>query len=137
MKPLVLITAPVATRSGYGSHSRDIVHSLLDMNKFDVRVMSVRWGSTSMNALNKNNPNDKRIIDILMSDDALERQPDVHIHIVVPNEFQQIGKYNIGITAGIETTGCVSDWIQGCNRMDLIIVPSEFTKKEILDTVFQ
>jgi glycosyltransferase involved in cell wall biosynthesis len=137
MKPLVLITAPVATRSGYGSHSRDIVHSLLDMNKFDVRVMSVRWGSTSMNALNKNNPNDKRIIDILMSDDALERQPDVHIHIVVPNEFQQIGKYNIGITAGIETTGCVSDWIQGCNRMDLIIVPSEFTKKVFLDTVFQ
>jgi len=136
MKPLVLVTAPIATRSGYGSHSRDIVHSLLDMNKFDVRVMSVRWGNTSMNALNTNNPKDKRIIDIIMSDDRMERQPDIHIHIVVPNEFMNIGKFNIGITAGIETTGCVSDWIQGCNRMDLIIVPSEFTKKVFLDTVF-
>lgn len=136
MKPLVLVTAPIATRSGYGSHSRDIVHSLLDMNKFDVRVMSVRWGNTSMNALNTNNPKDKRIIDVIMQDDRLERQPDIHIHIVVPNEFMNIGKFNIGITAGIETTGCVSDWIQGCNRMDLIIVPSEFTKKVFLDTVF-
>ena len=137
MKPLVLVTAPIATRSGYGSHSRDIVHSLLDMDKFDVRVMSVRWGNTSMNALNKNNPKDKRIIDIIMSDDRMERQPDIHIHIVVPNEFMNVGKFNIGITAGIETTGCVHEWIQGCNRMDLIIVPSEFTKKVFLDTVFQ
>ena len=137
MKPLVLVTAPVATRSGYGSHSRDIVHSLLDMDKFDVCVMSVRWGNTSMNALNKNNPKDKRIIDVIMSGDILERQPDIHIHIVVPNEFMNVGKFNIGITAGIETTGCVHDWIQGCNRMDLIIVPSEFTKKVFLDTVFQ
>ena len=136
MKPLVLVTAPIATRSGYGSHSRDIVHSLLDMDKFEVRVMSVRWGNTSMNALNSNNPKDKRIIDVIMQDDRLERQPDIHIHIVVPNEFMNIGKFNIGITAGIETTGCVSDWIQGCNRMDLIIVPSEFTKKVFLDTVF-
>ena len=61
----------------------------------------------------------------------------IHIHIVVPNEFMNVGKFNIGITAGIETTGCVHDWIQGCNRMDLIIVPSEFTKKVFLDTVFQ
>jgi hypothetical protein len=99
--------------------------------------MSVRWGNTSMNALNKNNPKDKRIIDIIMSDDRMERQPDIHIHIVVPNEFMNVGKFNIGITAGIETTGCVHEWIQGCNRMDLIIVPSEFTKKVFLDTVFQ
>ena len=26
--------------------------------------------------------------------------------ITVPNEFQPVGKYNIGLTAGIETTGC-------------------------------
>ena len=50
MKPLMLITGPVATRSGYGSHSRDIVHSLIDMDKFDIKIMSVRWGNTSMNA---------------------------------------------------------------------------------------
>ena len=30
-KPLVLVTAPVETRSGYGNHSRDICRSLIEM----------------------------------------------------------------------------------------------------------
>jgi glycosyltransferase involved in cell wall biosynthesis len=137
MKPLVLVTAPVATRSGYGSHSRDIVNSLIDMDKFDIHIMSVRWGNTSMNALDINNPKDKRIIDRLMSEPKLSRQPDLHIHLVVPNEFQpNIGKFNIGITAGIESTVCHQTWLDGCNRMDLIIVPSKFTKRGFVDTSF-
>ena len=37
-RPLVLVTAPVGTRSGYGSHSRDICRSLIDMDKFDVKI---------------------------------------------------------------------------------------------------
>ena len=46
MKPLVLVTAPVGTRSGYGSHSRDICRSLIDIDRFDVKIWPVRWGST-------------------------------------------------------------------------------------------
>jgi len=46
MKPLVLVTAPVQTRSGYGNHSRDIVRALLDLDKYDVKINPVRWGST-------------------------------------------------------------------------------------------
>ena len=41
------------------------------------------------------------------------------------------GKYNIGMTAGIETTLCCSEWIEGCNRMDLIVGSSEHTSKSI------
>ena len=134
MKPLVLVTAPVATRSGYGSHSRDIVHSLIDMDKFDIKIMSVRWGNTSMNALDETNERDKRIIDRLMNEPRLPRKPDVHIHIVVPNEFMVNATYNIGITAGIESTVIHQTWLEGCNRMDLIIVPSEFTKQGIQNT---
>ena len=47
MKPLVLVTAPVGTRSGYGSHSRDICRSLIAMDRFDVKIWPVRWGSRS------------------------------------------------------------------------------------------
>jgi len=136
MKPLLLVTAPVATRSGYGSHSRDIIHSLIDMDKFDIKIMSVRWGNTSMNALNINNENDKKIIDRLLLQSRLPREPDIHIHIVVPNEFQINAKYNIGITAGIESTIVHQTWLEGCNRMDLIIVPSEFTKLGFVNTTF-
>ena len=42
-KPLVLVTAPVATRSGYGSHSRDIIRSLIAMDKYDIKIFPVRW----------------------------------------------------------------------------------------------
>ena len=135
-KPLVLVTAPVATRSGYGSHSRDICRSLISMDKYNVKIFPVRWGTTPQNALNDADPNDKVIIDRLMVDVNLEKQPDVHIHIVIPNEFQPVAKYNIGITAGIETTACPPEWVEGMNRMDLNIVPSKFTKETLENMSF-
>ena len=135
-KPLCLVTAPVATRSGYGSHSRDICRSLISMDKYNVKIFPVRWGNTPQNALNDADPNDKVIIDRLMNDANLEKQPDVHIHIVIPNEFQPVAKYNIGITAGIETTACPPEWIEGMNRMDLNIVPSKFTKETLQNMSF-
>ena len=56
-KPVCLVTAPVATRSGYGAHSRDIVRALVKLDKYDVKIWNVRWGNCSMNALNKDDPN--------------------------------------------------------------------------------
>ncbi len=135
-KPLVLVTGPVATRSGYGAHSRDICRSLIDMEKYDIKIFPVRWGTTPQNALNEEDPNDKVIIDRLMKDVNLERQPDVHIHVVIPNEFQPVAKYNIGITAGIETTACPPEWIEGMNKMDLNIVPSKFAKETLENMSF-
>ena len=127
-KPVCLVTAPVATRSGYGAHSRDICRALIQLDKYDIKIWPVRWGSTPMNALHIDDPNDKMIIDRLLPEPNLPKQPDIHIHIVIPNEFQQIGKYNIGITAGLETTVCHPDWLQGVNRMDLNIVPATFVR---------
>ena len=136
MKPLVLVTAPVGTRSGYGSHSRDICRSLITIDKFDVKIWPVRWGGTPQDALDEKNPNDKVIIDRLLSNPNMDRQPDIHFHIVVPNEFQAMGKYNIGITAGVETTVCPPEWIEGLNRMDLNIVPANFIKESLSKTQF-
>ena len=135
-KPLLLFTAPVGTRSGYGAHSRDIVRSLIAMDRFDIKIFPVRWGSTPQNALNDKDPNDKGIIERLLQNPNMERQPDIHIHCVVPNEFMTLGKYNIGITAGIETTACPQDWIEGLNRMDLNIVPSNFSRDVLEKCVY-
>ena len=98
--------------------------------------MPVRWGSTPQNALDENNPEDKKILERYLPEPHLEKQPELHIHIVVPNEFQTWGKYNIGITAGAEFTAIRPEWIEGLNRMDLNIVPSEFTKEWIVKTKF-
>jgi glycosyltransferase involved in cell wall biosynthesis len=135
-KPLVLFTAPVGTRSGYGAHSRDIARSLIAMDRFDIKIFPVRWGSTPQNALNEKDPNDIEIIKRLLNNPNMERQPDIHIHCVIPNEFMTIGKYNIGITAGIESTACPQEWLDGMNRMDLNIVPSNFTKEVFENCVY-
>ena len=127
-KPVCLVTAPVATRSGYGAHSRDICRALIKLDRYDIKIWSVRWGSTPMNALNTDDPNDKMIIDRLLSTPELPNQPEIHIHIVIPNEFQPFAKYNIGITAGLETTACPPEWLQGMNKMNMNIVPSNFVK---------
>lgn len=134
MKPTLVFQAPVATRSGYGDHARDLLHSIYKLDKFDIKIISTRWGITPMDALNYNNEFHKWIVDNIIPN--IQQKPDIYIQVTVPNEFQPIGYYNIGITAGIETTACALDWIQGCNRMDLIITPSEHAKKSLVGTVY-
>jgi len=135
-KPLMLISCPASSRSGYGHHSRDLIRSLISLDKFDIKIMDLRWGETPRNVLKMDNPKDKIIIDRLLNSPQLPKQPEIYINISVPNEFQPIGKYNIGITAGIETTMCSPDWINGINRMDLVIVPSKHSKDVFLKTIW-
>ena len=132
----MLICAPVSSQSGYGEHARDLVKSFMMQDKYDIKIQDVNWGATPRNALDENNPEDKKILDRFLPEPTLPDQPELHIHIVVPNEFQTWGKYNIGITAGAEFTAVRPEWIEGLNRMDLNIVPSEFTKEGIVSTKF-
>ena len=134
MKPTLVFQAPVATRSGYGDHARDLLHSLYKLDKFEIKVISTRWGQTPMDALNYDKPFHKWVVDNIIPN--IQQKPDIYIQVTVPNEFQPLGNYNIGITAAIETTHSPLDWIHGCNRMDLIIVPSEHSKKSLVDTVY-
>ncbi len=36
-KPFLLYQAPVATRSGYGDHARDLLKSFKDLNYYDIK----------------------------------------------------------------------------------------------------
>lgn len=135
MKPTLVFQAPVSTRSGYGDHARDLLYSLWKLDKFEIKIISTRWGATPMDVLNYDNDFHKWIVDNIINE--IQQKPDVYIQVTVPNEFEPKGIYNIGVTAGIETTACALDWIQGCNRMDLIIVPSEHAKTSIAQTVYQ
>lgn len=128
MKPLVLVTAPVKTRSGYGNHSRDICRALIELDKYDVKINPVRWGNTPMNALEEGNPKHDILKSHLLPSPNLEKQPDVHLHLVIPSEFQPIGRKNIGMSAGMESTIPIPQWVEGVNRMDETIFVSEFAK---------
>jgi hypothetical protein len=135
MKPLIVVQGPVATRSGYGNHTRDLVTSLIKANKYDIQIISLPWGNTPSDALKHDNPEHVEILKRIATQ-QINKQPDVFIQISVPNEFKKIGKYNIGVTAGIETTAVSHEFIQGANNMDLLIVTSEHSKKGFVDTVY-
>jgi hypothetical protein len=137
MKPLFVISCPIDTFSGYGARSRDIVISLIKSNKYDVKVLPQRWGSTPWGFLKADNPDHKLMLDAMLNNQQLPKQPDVWMQITVPNEFQPVGKYNIGVTAGIETTLCDADWIEGVNRMNLTLVSSEHAKSVFKNSRFE
>ena len=120
----IIVRGPSLSRSGYGDHTRDLIRSLISMNKFDITIYDQPWGGCPRNALTT----DDTDIYQLFAKKQMTEQPDIWMQITVPNEFNPVGKYNIGITAGIETTQAAPQWIEGCNRMDLVIVPSQHSK---------
>ena len=137
MKPLFVVSCPIDTFSGYGARSRDIIISLIKSNKYDVKILPQRWGNTPFGFLKADNPDHKLMMDCTLQGNQLPKQPDVWMQITVPNEFQPVGKYNIGVTAGIETTLCDAEWIEGVNRMNLTLVSSEHAKAVFKNSRFE
>lgn len=133
-KPILVFQAPVFTRSGYGDHARDILRSLFSMDKFDVKVVPTRWGNTPQNQIDPTTEFGQRVFSNVVT--QLQKQPEVYMQMSVANEFRNIGKFSIGITAGVETTVLPREFIDGSNKMDLVIVPSEFTKSLFEKTMF-
>ena len=124
MKPTCIVSCPIDTFSGYGHRSRDFVRSLIEAkgDDWDIKILPQVWGNTPWGFLDDKDPLKSRFIS------TLTQQPDIWMQITIPNEFQKIGKYSIGVTAGIESTCPPPDFIEGMNRMDLNLVSSNFTK---------
>jgi glycosyltransferase involved in cell wall biosynthesis len=135
-KPLFVISCPYDTYSGYGSRSRDLVKAIIETNKYEVKLLSQRWGNTPFGFC-EDNPEWSFLNELALQNNQLPKQPEVWMQISVPNEFQPVGKYNIGCTAGIETTICPPDFIEGVNRMDLTLVSSEHAKKVFQDSKYE
>ena len=129
----VVISSPVATQSGYGHHAREIIKQFIDKKgkEWEINLLSMPWGNTPFTYPI---PSDwkQRFVGL-----PLQTKPDIWVQITVPNEFQAVGQYNIGVTAGTEGSVCNPEWIDRINQMQLIIVPSEFTKKTFEDTAIQ
>ena len=132
MKPLCVVSCPIDTFSGYGARARDFVKSLIQSKgkEWDIKILPQRWGDCPWNFLSEDDPLRKRFIG------GLQQKPDVWIQITVPNEFQPVGKFNIGVSAGIETTIYPGEVIEGSNRMDLNLVSSNHSKQVALTSQF-
>ena len=135
-KPFLLFQGPVKSRSGYGDHTRDLLKSLISMDIFDIKIAATIWGTCPETELNENTPINNQLKSMILTTNQLPKQPDVYVNCSIPNEWQPVGKFNIGITAGIETTIADPSWIEGCNRMDLVIVPSHHAKNVFLSSKY-
>lgn len=133
----VLMFAPVLTRSGYGEHARDLAYAILLSDEYKLQILATAWGNTPWNGLDETSERGKAIMKCVKTvPDASMQNPDIFIQLTIPNEFQRLGKYNIGITAGIETDLCKPEWIEGLNKMDMVIGVSEHTIKVFKDSKY-
>ena len=135
MKPTLVFQGPIFTRSGYGDHCRDLMKSLRKMDKYDIKIIPLRWGNTPQNQVDGESEFGRWMLERVITE--VTEKPDVFVQVSVANEFEPKGHYNIGVTAGVETTIAPKDFIDGSNKMDLIIVPSNFTKQNLGGTVYQ
>ena len=135
-KPVFVISCPIDTYSGYGARSRDIVKAIVELEKYDVKILQQKWGNTPFGFI-KDNPEWEFLTPLILQKPTLPSQPEIWAQITVPNEFQKVGKYNIGITAGIETTIAPAEWVEGCGRMDLILGSSKHTIDVLKNSKFE
>jgi hypothetical protein len=135
-KPTFFISSPMDTYSGYGARSRDVIKSIIKSEKYDVKLLPQRWGNTPHGFVNDHEEEWGFLTNHIYNQPQIYQKPDVWMQITVPNEFNPVGKYNIGMTAGMETTIVHHSWVEGMNRMDINFVSSEHSKKTFLDSIY-
>ena len=132
----VLFSGPIGTRSGYGSRARDLVHALIDIDKYDVKIMPQKWGNTPENALSVESERDRKIIDRIMTQEDGKIPFDVSFQVTVPNEFQKWAKFNIGVTAGFEATVVPPKWVQGANNAEMVLFSTNHSRDSIANSTY-
>jgi hypothetical protein len=129
-----VVSCPIDTYSGYGARSRDFVKALTSAYpEWDIKVLSQRWGNTREGFLEDHGLTSLQELVI----PQLTYRPEVWIQITIPNEFQPVGTFNIGVTAGIETDRVAQSWIEGCNRMSVVLTSSQHSKSVFESTKYR
>jgi len=136
-KPICILQSPIWTRSGYGDWALSVGKSLLRYGKFDLKIAPTVWGACSKKNLDSeiNDLEGKELLNCILKS-QLPRQPEVFIQMTIPNEFATPAKYNIGMTAGIESTCPRAEWLEGLNRMNVNFVTSQHAKDIFASAVY-
>lgn len=129
----VLLRGPVLTQSGYGVHARQVARWLLSNPDYDVKFSVLPWGDTPW--LLDKNLHDGLVGKIMERSVKPDFQCDITFQLQLPNEWDtSLAPINIGITAAVETDRCHPSWIEACNKMTAVVVPSTHAKATLLNT---
>jgi hypothetical protein len=137
IKPTCLIQAPIASRSGYGDHARQIAIAIIQSEKFEVKIAPTRWGNCPNTELDDESRYMVKEIKSKFLKSQNVQRPELYIQLGIPNEFQPNGMFSVGVTAGIESTAARGEWIEGLNRMNLNVVPSNFSKEVFTNATYE
>jgi glycosyltransferase involved in cell wall biosynthesis len=124
-----IIRAPLLTQSGYGVHSRQVYEWLETIPNVELHAEILNWGMTSWIL---DGDRQEGLLGRIMSRSTSSDQKnfDLSVQVQLPDEWDpSIARVNIGVSAFVETDRCNPKWIENCNKMDAIIVPSNFTKQ--------
>lgn len=127
----VLVRAPLLSVSGYGVHSRQVFEWAKSINTWNVSTQVLNWGNTTW-YLNPDAENG--LIGEIMSRSTNQTKDfDISIQVQLPNEWDpNVAKYNIGVTAAVETDKCNPAWVDAVNKMSVVIVPSDHVKRTLM-----
>lgn len=141
----ILLRGPLLSMSGYGTHARQFARYLQKLEEtaapgsLKIVFEILPWGMTHFML---NPALEDGLIGYILDKSAKSQIGageyqffDYTFQVQLPDEWNVfLGNYNIGVTAGVETDRCNPAWVDCVNRMDLVIVPSEFTKQCFLNT---
>jgi len=132
----VLLRGPVLTQSGYGVHCRQICRWLLNLEKagkIKLTCQVLPWGDTPW--IIDSQRHDGLIGEVMKHSTPLTPKYDATFQLQLPSEWDSsLGNYNVGISAVVETDKCNPKWVEDCNKMNKVVVPSEFTKKVLTNS---
>lgn len=128
----IILRGPLLSKSGYGTHARQIFQWLSDSNH-EIRSEVTPWGMTSW-YVNPSHLNG--MVEKIMNSTGKEmKNPEMSFQIQLPHEWDtKLAPINIGVTAGVETDRVSKEWVEAVEKMNLVIVPSEFSKKAFLNS---
>ena len=124
----VLIRGPLLNSAGYGVHARQVFSYIDQRGDCKIASQVTPWGICTFYM---NGDYENGLISRIIRSSTIEEEPcDVSFQVQLPNEWDtDAAKFNVGVTAGVETDLCSKEWVESINKMDLVIVPSNHTKK--------
>ncbi len=128
----ICVRGPLLSISGYGNHTRQVYRWLSEHTDHQLKTQILPWGITPW-YINPELENGM-IGKIMMESVSVEMSSnfDVSFQVQLPNEWDpNLARFNVGVTAAVETDVCNPHWIQCCNTMNLIVVPSQHTKNTL------
>ena len=128
----ICVRGPMLTMSGYGNHARQ-VFKWAQSRADSVTAQVLPWGITPWYI----DPDELSGLagQIMVATTTPGDAFDISFQIQLPNEWEPgLAKFNVGVTAAVETDICNPEWVNACNNMDLVIVPSVHTRDTLLRT---